>query len=157
MAVIILKGKAMMPKLNSVGYEIAYHALGPALQALRNGKPDAKLVDVYLGSLLRQVRNWGSSALFLGRVGAHENIVLSEGEAAAIYSAFDSAFNEAFHGLARFSRAEASIYVEQLILDVGAGLKGTCACEESDKVLLQDFLAQCGDLLEGVEVRPIFQ
>lgn len=144
-----------MPKINGVGYEIARHVIGPALQLLRRTQCANQPVAAIFSSLVRQLNNWRHSRRGTGRVGPYENLTLSEEEAATVYDAYDKAFDATFHGIEGMSRQESSLFVEQLVLDVGAGLKDMFAYEESDKVLLQDFLAKCENLLENVEVRPI--
>ncbi len=143
-----------IPRINSVGFEIAYHAIAPVRQLLRSKRVVAETVDPVAGSLVRQLDNWRESSKNTGRLGPYENLTLSAEDAEVVYGAFDNAFETTFHGLEVLGRREASSFVKHLVLDVSAGLKSICITEESDKILLQDFLAKCEDQLEDIEVRP---
>lgn len=159
-----------MPKPNGPALEIAHHSLGPALQLLREKKPQAELVDVYLGQMLQRVRDWSESRTEIRSVwtfpGTHlsfeetENVSgfvekppvlhLSSEEAKDVYGAFDASFRAVFPAMGGLTREQMSGFVLMLARESASELKRPGACT-STKQSLYSFLKVCRDRLEEVE------
>lgn len=141
-----------MPKLNGPAFEIAYHSLGPAIQLLRGGKPQAELVSAYLGQALHQLRNWSESRTETGPVGPFPTLLLSPEEAKEVYGAFDAGFRAAFPALGNLTREQMSGYALMLARETISELKRP-GCFTKTRQSLYGFLKVCSDRLEEIEDR----
>lgn len=146
-----LKEKAMKLNIKSGMLEVADHALGPALQCLRqSASPSVELVDVYFGAALRQtLENWGNPKVGLDRLEEVMHRSLRENETDSVNKAFDKAFETVFPDLTGMGRGEASLYVRRLVEDVCVGFRGAGGPSPEDREHLQAFLKEAERRLEA--------